>query len=63
MGKDLPATAGDTEFIGLIPVSEKYPGGGNDNPFQYSCLENPMDTGIWWATVYRVAKNWTQLSN
>ena len=39
------------------------PGKGNGNPLQYSCLENPMDGGAWWATVHRVAKNWTWLSN
>ena len=36
---------------------------GNGNPLQYSCLENPMDRGAWWATVHRVAKSWTQLSD
>ena len=36
-------------------------GGGHGNPFQYSCLENPMDTGAWQGTVHRIAKNWTQL--
>ena len=34
---------------------------GNGNPFQYSCLESPMDRGAWWAMVCRVAKNWTRL--
>ena len=38
-------------------------GEGNDNPLQYSCLENPMDRGAWWAAVHGVAKSWTQLSN
>ena len=36
---------------------------GNSNPFQYSCLENPMDRGAWWATVHGVAKSQTRLSN
>ena len=36
-------------------------GGGHGNPLQYSCLENPMDRGPWWATVHRIAKCWTQL--
>ena len=36
---------------------------GNGNPLQYSCLENPMDRGAWWAILHRVAKSWTQLSN
>ena len=39
------------------------PGGGNGNPLQYSCLENPMDGGAWWATVHRVTKNQTRLSD
>ena len=39
------------------------PGGGNGTPFQYSCLENPMDGGAWWAAVYGVAKSQTWLSN
>ena len=38
-------------------------GEGNGTPLQYSCLENPMDRGAWWAAVHRVAKSWTQLSN
>ena len=37
-------------------------GEGNGNPVQYSCLENPMDGGAWWATVHGVTKSWTQLS-
>ena len=36
-------------------------GGRRDNPLQYSCLENPMDTGAWWATICRVTKSWTRL--
>ena len=42
-----------------IPRSERSPGGGNGNPLQYSCLENPMDRGAWRAMVHRVAKSWT----
>ena len=38
-----------------------YGKGGHDNPLQYSCLENPMDGGAWWATVHRVTKSWIQL--
>ena len=41
---------------GLIPGSGRSPGEGNGNPLQYSCLENPMDRGDWWATVHGVAK-------
>ena len=54
--KNLPANVGDT---GSIPGSGRSPGGGNDNPFQHSCLENPMDKGGWWATVPGVTKNRT----
>ena len=46
---------------GLIPGSERCPGGGQGNPFQYSCLENHMDREAWQATIYRVTKSWTQL--
>ena len=53
MEKNLPANAGDR---GLIPGSGRSPGGGNGNPLQYSCLENSMDRGAWWATVHGVAK-------
>ena len=42
---------------------EDSPGEGNGNPLQYSCLENPMDGGTWWATVHRVAKSRTRLSD
>ena len=52
--------AGD---LGLIPGLRKSPGEGNGNPLQYSCLENPMDGGAWWATVHRVEKSRTRLSN
>ena len=54
--KNLPANAGD---VGLIPGSERSPGEGNDNPLQYSSLENPMDRGVWQATVLGVAKSQT----
>ena len=58
--KNIPASAEDT---GSIPGSGQSPGGGNGNPLQYSCLENPTDGGAWWATVHGAAKNWTWLSN
>ena len=48
---------------GLISGLGWFPGGGNDNPLQYSCPENPMDRRTWQVTVHRVAKSWTQLSN
>ena len=53
-GKESSYNAGD---LGLIPGSGRYPGEGHDNPLQYSCLENPMDRGTWWATVPRIAKS------
>ena len=46
--------AGDTDSI---PGSGRSPGGGNGNPVQYSCLENPMDLGAWWATVHGVTES------
>ena len=63
MVKNLPANAGDIRDVGLIPGSGRSPGGGHGKPLHgYSCLENPMDGGAWWATVHGVAKSWTQLS-
>ena len=50
--KNLPALAGDSGDAGLIPGPGRSPGGGNGNPLQYSCLENPMDRGAWQATVH-----------
>ena len=47
---------------GSIPGSGRSPGGGRGNPLQYSCLENPMDRGAWWATVHRVSKSQLRLS-
>ena len=57
--KNPPANAGDIRDAGVIPGSGRSPGGGNDNPLQHSCLENPTDRGAWQATVHRVAKNQT----
>jgi len=57
--KNPPADAGDKKDAGSIPGSGISPGGGHGNPFQYSCLENPLDRGTWQATVHRVAKNRT----
>ena len=56
MVKNLPANAKDIRDVGSIPRSGRSPGGGHGNPLQYSCLENPMDRGDWWATVHRVTK-------
>ena len=52
--KNPPANAGAAREAGSIPASGRSTGGGPDNPLQYSCLENPMDRGVWQATVYRV---------
>ena len=60
--KNPPTNAGDTRDAVSIPGRRRSPGGGNGNPLQYSCLENPMDRGAWWATVHGVAKSWTRLS-
>ena len=49
-GRELPAKAGDTGDVGLIPGLGRSPGIGNGNPLQYSCMENSMDRGAWWAT-------------
>ena len=54
--KNPPASAGDSSSI---PRSERVPGEGNDNPLQYSCLENSMARGTWWDTVHGVTKNQT----
>ena len=59
--KNLPASAGDVRDACMIPGLGRFPGGGHGNPLQYSCLENPMDRGAWWATVHRVAKSQTRL--
>ena len=48
--------------MGSVPESGRSPGEGNGNPLQYSCLENPMDRGVWRATVHGVTKSQTQLS-
>ena len=54
MVKNLLAKARERREAGLIPGSGRSPGEGNGNPLQYSCLENPMDGGAWWARVRRV---------
>ena len=63
MVKNASANAGDTGDMSLIPESGRSPGEGNGNPFQYSCLENSMDRGAWWAIVHGAAKSQTQLSD
>ena len=51
MVKNLSASAGEVRDTGSVPKLGRSPGGGHGNPFQYSCLKNPMERGAWWATV------------
>ena len=60
-GKESACNVGDITDVCLIPLSERSSVERNGNPFQYFCLENPMDRGAWWAPVYMVAKGRTQL--
>ena len=62
-GSDSKASACNAGDPGSIPGSGRSLGEGNGNPLQYSCLENPMDRGAWWATVHGVAKSRTRLSD
>ena len=62
MVKNPPANVGGAREAGSIPRLGRSPGRGNGNPLQYSCLENPMDRGAWWATVHGVAKSQIGLS-
>ena len=59
-GKNPPAKAGDLRDTGSIPGFERSPGGGHGNPPQCPYLQNPMDSGAWWATVHGVINSWTQ---
>ena len=61
MVKNTPVDAEDARDAGLIPGLGRSPEGENGNLLQYSCLENPMGRGAWWATVHGVAKSWTRL--
>ena len=56
MVNNLPANAGDAKDAGSMP-SGRFPGKGNGNPIQYTCIENPMDRGTWWVTVHGVIKS------
>ena len=63
--KNPPASAGHVRDVGSIPWSERSPEGGHGSPLQYSCLENPVDRGVWQATVYRITKvrhDWIDLA-
>ena len=60
-----PASARDVRDVGSIPGSRRCPGGGHGNSLQYSCLENPVDSEAWQATVHGVSKNqyWSSLAH
>ena len=60
-GSEVKASASNVGDLGSIPGSGRYPGEGNGNPLQYSCPENPMDRGAWYARVHGVAKSRTRL--
>ena len=62
-GSEVKASACNVGDLGSIPGLGRSPGEGNGNPFQYSCLENPMNRGAWWGTVHGVTKSQTQQSN
>ena len=61
VGKESACSAGDTGDAGSVLESGQFPGEGNGNLLQYSCLRNPMDRGAWQATVHGVTKSQTQL--
>ena len=61
VSSEVKASAWNAEDPGLISGSGRSPGEGNGNPLQYSCLENAMEGGAWWATVHGVAKSQTRL--
>ena len=58
-GSDGKESVSNTEDPCSVPGLGRLPGKGHDNPLLYSCLENFMDRGVWWATVHRVTKSWT----
>ena len=62
VGKESACSAGDAGDVGSVSGLGKSPEGQHGNPFQYSCLENPIDRGAWQAAVHGVAKGWTKLS-
>ena len=62
-GKESTGSAGDARDTSLVPGSGRFPGEGNGNLLQYSCLGNPMDRRVWWATVQGVTKSQTRLSD
>ena len=63
VAQTVKASAYNAGDPGLNPGLGRSPGEGNGSPLQYSCLENPMDGGAWWAAVHGVTKSWTRLSD
>ena len=63
LGSEVKVSACNAGDLGSIRGLGRSPGEGNGNPLQYSCLENPMNGGAWWAVVHGVAKSRTQLSD
>ena len=57
--RNLPANTGDVRDVGSTSGLGGCPGGGRGNPLQFSCLENPMERGVWQATAHGYAKRWT----
>ena len=62
-GSDSKESAGNAGDLGSVPGLGRSPAEGDGYPFQYPCLENPMDRGAWWATVHGVTKGLTRLSD
>ena len=62
-GSEVKASACNVGDLDLVSGLGRSRGEGNGNPLQYSCLENPMDGGAWWATGHRFAKSWTRLND
>ena len=62
-GSEVKVSACNVGDLGSIPGLGSSPGEGNGNPLQYTCLENPMEGGVWWATVHGFAKSRTRLND
>ena len=60
---NLPAGQEDAGDVGSIPGWGRSPGGGHSSPFQYSCWDNPMDRGTWWAIVHGVTRSWSDATD
>ena len=62
-GSDSEESARNAGDLGSVPGLGRSPGEGNGYPLQYSCLENPMDRGVWWVTIHGISESQTQLSD